>query len=152
MSFLSAIRTPRTRKLLGTAVGLVGLWAIVGFFLLPPLLRPIVERKLAESLHRPVKVRRLALNPFALSATLEGLDVRDRDGIRAFLTFERLYVNLESSSLLRRGPVVREVLLEKPSVTLVRREDGTYSISDLLEAKAGAKEARRGRKDRSASR
>ena len=141
MSFLSAIRTPRARKLLGTAAGLVGLWAIVGFFLLPPLLRPIVERKLAESLHRPVKVRRLALNPFALSATLEGLDVRDRDGIRAFLTFERLYVNLEFSSLLRRGPVVREVLLEKPSVTLVRREDGTYSVSDLLEAKAGAKEA-----------
>ena len=139
MSFLSAVRTPRTRKLLGIAAGLVVLWAGVGFLVLPPLLRPVIERKLAESLHRPVKVRRLSLNPFALSATLEGLDVRDRDGIRPFLSFERLYVNLESSSLFRRGPVVREVLLEKPSVTLVRMEDGTYSISDLLEAKAGAK-------------
>ena len=52
MSFLSAIRAPRARKLLGTAVGLVGLWAIVGFFLLPPLVRPIVERKLADKFDR----------------------------------------------------------------------------------------------------
>jgi hypothetical protein len=140
VSFLRTVRSSRTRKLLGSAAGLIGLWAVVGFLLLPPLLRPVVERKLAENLHRPVKVRRLALNPFALSATLEGLDVKDRDGTRAFLAFERLYVNLESSSLFRRGLVVREVLLEKPSLTLVRRDDGTYSVSDLLEAKAGAKE------------
>ncbi len=128
---------PRTKKLLAVAAGLVVLWAGVGFLLLPPLLRPVVEKKLAEALHRPATLRRLALNPFALSATLEGLDVKDRDG-RPFLSFERLHLNLEASSLFRGGPVVREVRLERPVVSLARNEDGTYSVSDLLEAKSAA--------------
>lgn len=136
MSAAKAAR-PRTKKLLAVAAGLVVLWAGVGFLLLPPLLRPVVERKLAEALHRPATLRRLALNPFALSATLEGLDVKGRDG-RPFLSFERLYLNLEASSLFRGGPVVREVRLEKPAVSLARHEDGTYSVSDLLEAEPAA--------------
>jgi len=106
-------------------------WA--GFLVLPHFLRPVAERKLARLLHRPVTLRRLSLNPFALSATLEGLDVKEKGGAGPFFSFERLYVNLEAVSLLKGGPVIRAVTLTKPSFALVRNENGTYNFQDLLD-------------------
>ncbi len=133
MKLTDTWRRSRAWKALGLAAGLLLLWAIAGFLVLPLVLRPVAERKLAEALHRPVALRRLSLNPFALSATLEGLDVKEKDGAGPFLSFERLYVNLEAVSLLRGGPVIRAVGLTKPSVALVRNEDGTYNVQDLLD-------------------
>ena len=102
---------PRVRKAAILAAGLLVFWVVLGFLALPLLLRPFLERKLAEQLHRPVTLRRLSLNPFTLSGTLEGLDVREKGGAGPFFSFERLYVNFEAISLLKATPVVRAVTL-----------------------------------------
>ncbi len=116
------------------AVGAVlAVWAVAGFLVLPHFLRPVVERKIAERLHRPATLRRLSLNPFAMSVTLEGLDVKNKGGEGPFFSVERLYANLEAASIFRGGPVVRALTLTKPSVTIVRNEDRTYSVQDLLD-------------------
>ncbi len=124
---------PLTRRVLGIAAGLLVLWALAGFLVLPRVLRPVVERKLAQVLHRPVTLRRLSLNPFALSATLEGLDVKEKGGAGPFLSFDRLYANLEAVSLFKGGPVIRAITIARPSIALVRNEDGTYNVQDLLD-------------------
>jgi hypothetical protein len=124
---------PLARKALGIAAGLLALWAVAGFLVLPRVLRPVAERKLAGLLHRPVTLRRLSLNPFALSATLESLDVKEKGGAGPFFSFERLYVNLEAISLLKGRPVIREITLTKPSFALVLNEDGTYNFQDILD-------------------
>ncbi len=126
-------KSARVRKALGVVAGFLVLWAAFGFLILPHVLRPAVEGKLAELLHRPVTLRRLSLNPFALSATLEGLDVKEKGGAGSFFSFERLYVNLEVVSLLKSGPVIRAITLTKPSIALVRNEDGKYNCQDLLD-------------------
>jgi hypothetical protein len=69
-----------SRTALFVMAAVLASWAVVGFLVLPYFLRPVVERKIAERLHRPATLRRLSLNPFALSVTLEGLDVKDRGG------------------------------------------------------------------------
>jgi hypothetical protein len=123
---------PRARKAAIATGAMLALWALVGFLVLPAVLRPIVERKIGEALHRKARLHGLSINPFTLSATLTGLDVKDRDG-GPFLSFETLYGNAEVSSVLRGGPVLRAITLVKPSVTLVRNADGTYSVQDLIE-------------------
>jgi hypothetical protein len=133
MNLRLAIGRSRSRKALGIAAAALAVWALVGFLVLPRSLRPVVERKIAERLHRPVTVRRLSLNPFTLSATIEGLDVKDRGGKGPFFSLERLYVNLEAASIFRGGPVIRALDFTKPSITIVRNEDRTYSIQDLLD-------------------
>ncbi|MEP6767605.1 MAG: DUF748 domain-containing protein [Acidobacteriota bacterium] len=141
MKLREAIRRPRARRVLVVAGALLVLWTIAGFLVAPAVLRPVVERKLAESLHRPVSVRGLALNPFALSATLEGLLVKERAGSGAFFSLERAYVNLEAISLLRRAPVIREITLTKPSIHVVRNDDGAYNFQDLLDEASKPKPA-----------
>ncbi len=132
MNVAEKLRAPRVRKAAIAAGALLVLWAVLGFFVLPVVLRPVVEKKLAARLHRPVTLRKLSINPFALSATLTGLDVRDRDG-GPFFSFERLYLNAEASSVLRGGPVLRAITLTRPSLTLVRQAEGSYSVQDLID-------------------
>ena len=48
---------PLLRRALAIFAGLLVFWAIAGFLILPRLLRPVAERKLSESLHRPVTLR-----------------------------------------------------------------------------------------------
>ncbi|MGE5345972.1 MAG: DUF748 domain-containing protein, partial [Acidithiobacillales bacterium] len=135
MSLQVRLWRPRTKRILAFAGGLLALWVLAGFLVLPRVLRPVIERKLAERLHRPVTLGGLAINPFALSATLEGLVVKDKDG-GPFFSFERLYLNLESTSIFRGGPVLSAIRLSKPSVTLVRFPDGRYNAQDLLDEAA----------------
>ena len=130
------LNRPLARKVLILIAGFLAIWAIVGFLALPAFLRGVLERKLSESLHRPVTLRKLAINPFTLSATLEGLEVKERGGAGRFFSFERLVVNLEAVSLFRWAPVASEILLTKPSIALVRKADGTYNIQDLLDEAA----------------
>ncbi len=124
---------PLARRAVGIAVALLVLWAVAGFLVLPAILRPVVERRLGDVLHRPVTLSRLSINPFALSATLEGLEVKEKGGAGPFFSFERLYLNLQAISVLKGGPVVRAVTLVKPSLLLVRNEQGRYNFQDLLD-------------------
>jgi outer membrane protein OmpA-like peptidoglycan-associated protein len=130
------------RALLAVGAALA-VWTVAGFLVLPYFLRPVVERKIAERLHRPATLRRFSLNPFALSVTLEGLDVKNRGGASPFFSVERLYANLEAASIFRGGPVIRALTLTKPSLTIVRNEDRTYSVQDLLDEASKPKPAPR---------
>src|SRR5262249_35586878 len=100
------ISRTNARRALAVLAGLMAFWAVVAFLVLPPILRPIAERKLSQALHRPVTLRRLALNPFTLSATLEGLEVKEKGGVGRFFSFDRFRANFEAVSLLKGGPVI----------------------------------------------
>lgn len=123
----------RHRKtLLIWAAALLVVFTLVGFFVVPPIVKSVLATQLTAALHREVTIREVRFNPFALSATVRGLAVKEPKGPETFASFEELYVNLEASSLFRWAAVVREVRLTKPFVRLVRRSDESYNFSDLL--------------------
>ena len=110
----------------------VAVYALLGFFALPPLVRSIAVRKLAAELHRPVGIERVEINPFVLSVRVLGLSVKERNGGETFFSASEIYANFQLSSLLRRGPVVRELTLASPYLRVVRNPDQSYNFSDLL--------------------
>ena len=120
------------KTLLIWAAALLFLFTLVGFFVVPPIVKSVLTTQLTAALHREVAIGEVRFNPFALSATVRGLAVKDPKGPEIFASFEELYVNLEASSLFRWAAVIREVRLTKPFVHLVRRQDESYNFSDLL--------------------
>ncbi len=123
---------PKLRRYALWAAVALAVFSIVGFFVLPPIVKSVLVKRLSESLHRPVAIQAIRINPFALSTRVLGFSLGDRDGAGPFFSFDELYLNLEAASLVRRGPVLREILLKAPRVTLIRNEDSTYNFSDLL--------------------
>ncbi len=105
----------------------------LGFFGLPLLVKSTLVEKLSEALHRPVTVDRISINPYTLSLQVVGLVIREKGGGEKILGFENLYVNLESSSLWRGGPVIGELRLDGPTLKVVRLPDGRFNFSDLID-------------------
>jgi uncharacterized protein involved in outer membrane biogenesis/outer membrane protein OmpA-like peptidoglycan-associated protein len=109
------------------------LFGILGFLALPPIVRHVAADKLSEALHRPVSIQRVGIDPYALSLTVEGVEVKEREGGETFAGFESLYVNLQASSLFRWGPVIHEIRLVKPTLRIARLAGNRYNFSDLVD-------------------
>ena len=122
------------RKILVWMVACLAVFALVGFFAVPPILKSALTKQLTAELHREVSIREVRMNPFALSVTVRGFAVKEPKGSETFLGFDELYVNAELASLFRWGVVIREFRLTKPFVHVVRHQDESYNFSDLLEA------------------
>ena len=120
---------------------LLFLYTIAGFFILPPYLKKLAMEKLSEQLGRRVTVESVSLNPFALSTVIKGFEIKESDGSTTFISFGRLYVDLQAISIIKGFPVIREVKLEQPRIHLVRTEANRYNFSDITERVQAVDEA-----------
>lgn len=126
---------PRSRRLRRFAVGfavLVLLFGAFGYLAGPPIARALLVDILTKQLHRPASVGDISINPYALSAEVRDLKIGNGTGGET-AAFDLLFVNLDSSSLFRGGPVIKELRLAGPRIRLVREAVGKYDISDLLD-------------------
>jgi len=130
-SFLRKHRRVR-RLLVGVAVSLA-LFTALGFVVVPAVARRVAETKLSELLHRQVTIEAVRLNPYALSATVRGLRIRERGSVRDFFTLKEVYVNLQLASLFKGGIVVRQARVVEPVAHLVRIDEERYNFSDILD-------------------
>jgi hypothetical protein len=137
---------PRKRKLVFWVFGLVLLYAIVGFLILPPIVRSVAIKQLSQQLNREVSIKQVKINPFVLSATVRGLLIKDADG-EPFISWDEVYVNFQLSSFFGHAWVFKEITTSKPYVHVQMNKDYTLNFSDLIakfstNAPAGAKPAR----------
>ena len=133
LALSAALRSPKTKKYGLRAIVSFVVIGILGFLVLPPLVKSLLIDRLGEALHRPVSVVSLSINPFALSLQIDGVAVQEKGGGETVASFDSLYVNLESSSLLRGGPVISEIRLNGPRFKIVRLADRRYNFSDLID-------------------
>jgi len=117
-----------------TAVALAA-YTVIGFFLLPPIIKKVLLSELSKALHRPVSIQKIKVNPIELTVEIDGVEVKDREGKSVFASFDQLFVDLQIASIYKRGVILREFRLRRPYVNIIRNTDLTYNFSDLLEDK-----------------
>ncbi len=113
------------------AAGVFGLYLVFGFFLVDPLAKKLLpwvgENKLASRL----SAQKVSFNPLTLEATVEGLRLADKSGA-PLAGFERLYINLETTGLMRWAWRIQSIQLERPQATLVVQPGGKLNWAALL--------------------
>jgi hypothetical protein len=122
----------RPRTLLIILASLLALYAIVGFFVIPPVAKPRLIDAIERTTHRPVTLEGLRVNPFTLSATLEDFHLKDRDSVD-LVRFAELYVNYDILSLFRNAYIFDEIRIDRPYLAARVLADGKLSIHDLLD-------------------
>ncbi len=120
----------RLKKWALIGIGLVGLYALAGFYVLPAVLKSQLEKKLPASLHRAVSIEAIAFNPFTLTLVVDGFRATEPTG-EEFLSFQHFLANLQLSSLFQRSLNFREIHLQRPSVAFIIQRDGTTNFSNL---------------------
>jgi uncharacterized protein involved in outer membrane biogenesis len=126
-------RRPRIRKIALWSGAIVIAIGLIGSLAAPPLVRYILSKQLTKTLHRDVSIQQVRINPYALSATITGFSVKERQSTSTAFSFDELRVNLELLSIFQRGIVLKELRLEKPYVNLIRNENRTYNFQDLID-------------------
>src|ERR1700722_2646052 len=99
--------TPRKRKLILWVFALVLFYAVTGFLILPPIVRSVAVKQISQQLGREVSIEKVKINPFALSATVQGLLIKDTDG-EPFISWDEVYVNFQLSSFFGHAWVFKE--------------------------------------------
>lgn len=130
----------RPSRLAILALGLVLLYTLIGFFLIPYLITAYAIPAVAEKLKRPVLVKEVELNPFTLSLRVAGLEIREADQ-SALLGFDEFFINLQASSLIRRAYVFDTIRLTVPYVSARVSRDGRMNLAELVPSDGGSQPA-----------
>src|ERR1700686_3053004 len=123
----------RLPRLAAGAGGVLSVYALPGFLLVPRLARWAIQEKGRAALHREVTLREVRFNPFTFDLNLSGLRIRDRD-LQPLFSLDHLHLELALSGILKRTWRVSELRIDRPYVELRVLRDGKLSVADLLTA------------------
>ncbi|HET9300299.1 MAG TPA: DUF748 domain-containing protein, partial [Candidatus Polarisedimenticolaceae bacterium] len=124
------MRRRRWILILGAAFGL---YAAIGFLVVPWVARRQLVSYARTDLHRTLALARVRFNPFTWRGVVEGVSLADRDGEPLF-ALERLVIDLQVTGLFRRAWRFREIGVEAPALQLRLLPDGSSTVADLFEA------------------
>jgi hypothetical protein len=113
------------------AFSILLVYTLVGFFLLPYVIKDHVIPAMAEKLNRPILVKEVEVNPFALSLRMTGFGIRDEDQ-SPMIGFEELFVNFQASSIVRWAYVFDTIRLVKPFVSAKVSKQGRVNVAELV--------------------
>ncbi len=117
-------------KLAFFALGIVGLYALVGFLVVPIIIKTVVLPRLSDDLQRPITVGKVSLNPFTFSVDIENLEVLD-DSAR-LLHIQELFANFEPSALIAGKVGFDEIRLTSPYALVKVKPDGSVNVMEVL--------------------
>ncbi|MBL9149258.1 MAG: DUF748 domain-containing protein [Phycisphaerae bacterium] len=125
-------RSRWTRRLLVTALVLAILQPIVGFFLVPVIVRKLVVPQIAKSFAGTVTLEDAQFNPYTWRLGLDGLKVTDPDG-RDTLGVKRAEIDFNPlSSLVLPGWRFNDIILDAPYVDAIADAERGLNLARLL--------------------
>lgn len=131
--FIALVRLHRLA--LGVVAGLLLVYTLAGFLLVPRVARSQIESFVNEELHRRVSIGEIRFNPFVLDASVHDFVLQEADGA-ALVRFRHLYVNAQLASLWRRAAILHEVQLSAPDIEVVVKKDGSVNLAALARRSA----------------
>jgi Domain of Unknown Function (DUF748) len=145
---MPGVRGRRWLVILAVLAGLVGLYAAVGFLLVPRWVRSELLGLTARDFGRTLSLGEVRFNPFTWTLEIADFSLPDADG-RPMISFGRLEVAVGISSIPHLAPTLSEIVLDHPHVNAVVRRDGKLNLADLekpfaqpAQAKAAARSSK----------
>jgi len=129
----------RHRRLLIVLAGLIAAWTLAGFFLAPWLVERQAVKAVAQQFDSELRLERVAINPYVLSLTIDGLALDDPAG-EPLARARQIHVNFQTSSLFRWAWTFAEFRIDAPELFVSRDGDGAFNFRRLLEARPPAAE------------
>ncbi len=127
----------RSKRILWWLGGLVAVYALLGFVLVPMFAKAQLAPFAQERLGLDASVARVALNPFTFSVSVADLDFLDQSGERV-LALDSATVNLQAMQFLRGVVSLRELTLEGLYIGVHRYADGSLNLASIAESFAAS--------------
>lgn len=130
---------PQLHRLLAIAtsrlavIGLLAvvLYALLGFFAAPWLVRQQLPKLVEQHLGAQASVGDVRINPFLFSFEANDLAIAEKGGL-PLLQVGRLFADFETSSLLRWALTFREIRIERPVINVDLDADESLNLARVL--------------------
>ena len=135
-SLTYAGKAPKRFKWTKRIVIALVIYAVVGFFIVPAIIKWQMLKRLPALTHRDAAVAKVRVNPFAFSLTIRGLALKETNG-DVFSSFDEFYIRFRPlASLFRWSWTFSKISLQKPFAQITYRADGTFNFIDLIPTNA----------------
>jgi hypothetical protein len=117
-------------------VGIVLVAVVAGSFALPGVARHLAIARIRAITHRPVSIGALDLRLSTGHITIHDLRITERDGRTPFAGFARLDLRVRWLPLARGHVWIRDLVLQRPTVNVVRSPEG-FNLADMIGSAEG---------------
>ena len=125
------------------AGGLLVIYAVVGVYILPAVLKSKIPEIIQQETGRKALISNIQVQPFPLSVSLQGFEIQEHNG-QPFAAFDVFYIKLGLfQSIKQLALAFDEISLKKPFVHIARQKNGTFNFQDLFKGKADDKKGGR---------
>ncbi|GGP72862.1 hypothetical protein GCM10009410_00350 [Shewanella ulleungensis] len=142
-SFFAQLRTgfkrrPRYQKWLFWLVSLYLFFCAILGGLIPAVAKQQLPQQLSDILGRQVTLQNIEINPFTTELKVTGFAINEQKQDSQFVSFERLYANLQVWQSIRlMGLVLEDVVLEQPKIQVSRSQNSqqhdVFNFTDIIE-------------------
>ncbi len=124
-------------KIFLTVVGVLLLYTLAGFFLVPYVIKQQAITYVAQNLSRQLTIEDVATNPYTFTLSIKNLEMKEQDAT-PLLGFKELFVNFELFSTVKNWAFTFALIrLDDPRINVVMRKDGKLNLLELAAAAAG---------------
>ena len=125
----------RFLKPLIITVSLIAAYAVLGFYIVPAVLKSKIPSIIQEETGRKASVANIEFNPFTLFASIQGFKIQEKNG-KSFVGFDTFNAKINTfQSIKQLALVIDEIALNKPTVHLAKLKDGKFNFEDMVKAK-----------------
>ena len=107
------------------------LYTMVGFIIIPWLVRTQAPTLLKEKFNLNIMVQSLTFNPFTFEVTLNNLSLSDAHA-KKLLDIKSFYLNYEPSYLFQKEIFVKSIRIDEPNAMLQISPEGKLNLAELL--------------------
>lgn len=126
---------PKIKIVIFITVGLLSIYAALGFYLLPALIKSKLPTFIQQETGRKSSFAKVRFDPFSLRLSLQGFELQEPDG-RHFTGFDDFYIDINAlQSISESALVIDKALLNKPVIRIAKGKAGTFNFADLFNNK-----------------
>ena len=110
---------------------LIIVYAIIGFVVLPLVLKPQLVKILEEHTNTKVSISNVYFNPFVFKLEFHNVKIDDLNK-KAVFSLESMTLNVNPSSLFVGAVHIHLFEIKNPTLNLVRNQDKTWNVLNIL--------------------
>ena len=130
---IAEFATRNAKRLIIAVAAVLGLYALLGFVVVPRVITAVAPEKISAAVGRPFGMDAAAFNPFTFTLRISGVTLGEPEG-GDFVTVGAVTANAEILPLLTLTPTLKLLEISAPSARVVRNTDGSFNFSDLLKS------------------
>ena len=121
------------RIIFWTLSSLFVLYTVIGFFIVPMIIKSQAIDYIKEKYKRDVEIESVSFNPFTFSLSVEGFRLYEKDKKEIFISFKEFFINFSLLPVINKELDFEEIRLTEPDGNIVRLSEEEFNFSDLME-------------------